>query len=108
MADVKEPKGEKADEAGSHGAVELARKALNELVLREPERHPLVVALVSPLGTPLDQVVDGLRDSFSRFDYNVEVVHLSSLLDDLTYRPWGELPTRGERDYYERRMDAGD
>lgn len=102
---VTEPPG---DAGGELSALVLARQALRSLVEREPERHPLVVGLVSPIGTPVETVEALLRDSFARFGYVVHSIHLSQLLDDAPSRPWGELPARGERDYYERRMDAGD
>jgi deoxycytidylate deaminase len=89
-------------------STELARQALDSLVRSEPERHPLVLGLVSPLGTPLDSLVRTLEGSFARFDYAVTEIHVSQLLDDLPFRPWGDLPKRGEHDYYELRMNAGD
>jgi hypothetical protein len=30
------------------------------------------------------------------------------VLDDLEYKPWDPLPGRDSRDYYEKRMNAGD
>ena len=33
---------------------------------------------------------------------------MAGLLDDLEYKPWDPLPGRDSRDYYERRMNAGD
>ena len=86
-----------------------ARRALRRLVQQESQRHPLVIALVAALGTSLEPVQEGLRASLQRFGYRVELVQLSELLDDSPHQPWAvPLPTRGERDYYERRMDAGD
>lgn len=83
-------------------------EALQQLVRREPQRHPLVIALVAPLGTPLDPVVSAFELSLRRFNYASRTVHLSHLLDSIEYRPWGDLPERTDRTYYQRRMDAGD
>lgn len=88
--------------------VGLARDALALLVAREPERHPLVVALVAPLGAPLGTVEVLLEESFARFGYAVEHVHLSDLLDTIPYKPLGDMPDRQDKQYYQRRMDAGD
>lgn len=88
--------------------VDLARKALGSLVQSEPERHPLVIALVSPLGTPLDPIVQALKESLARFDYATEVIRLSQLLDAVPKTTAGELPRPGEKAYYEERMNAGD
>lgn len=101
--------GMSTDSTTTPNGVELARDALDELVRRQPERHPLVIGLVAAVGTSLDTVVHAMRNSFMRFSYQLEVVHLSKLLDDdLPYKPWGTLPERDESSYYERRMDAGD
>lgn len=85
-----------------------ARGVLHDLVNQEPERHALVIALVAPLGTPLGEVEKAFRDSLQRFGYQTEPIHLSQLLDDCQYQPWDQLPERGQRNYYEARMDAGD
>lgn len=89
-------------------ANETARHALAQLIEREPQRHPLILGFVAAIGTPLDPVVQAFQESLRRFDYSSEEIHLSWLLDDLPYQPWGVLPGRSESDYYERRMDAGD
>jgi deoxycytidylate deaminase len=101
---------EKAPEhkPASADAVDTSREALRQLSRGEPERHPLILALVGPVGAPMDPVQEALRESLRRFNYQVEDVHLSSLLDESPYRPWGDLPKRSDRDYYQRRMDAGD
>ena len=90
-----------------HDAVALAQTALRALVAQEPERHPLVIGLVAPLGTPLDQAADGLKPAFERYTYVTEVVHMSRLLDEVPNAPWLPLPTTHNVDYYTRRMDAG-
>lgn len=81
-------------------------EALHRIVTSERERHPLVLGLVSPLGTPLEAVQKALRDSFQRFHYEIRVIHLAGLLDDLPFL--GTLPEKREKDYYEKRMNAGD
>lgn len=89
--------------------IERARGALHDLVNKEPERHPLVIAFVAPLGTPLDGVQRAFRDALQRFNYDVEQIHLSWLLDDCPFQPWDvPLPSPGEPAYYKARMDAGD
>jgi deoxycytidylate deaminase len=88
--------------------LELARTALGELVHREPERHPLVIALVAPLGVPLDPIIGHLEQSFARYDYETRAIHLSHLLDDLPIQLLGPLPKRDEKGYYASRMNAGD
>ena len=88
--------------------IDNARQALSQMTDHEPRRHPLVIGIVAAVGTPLDPVLRAFAESLRRFDYSSEVIHLSRLLDDLPYRPWGVLPDRTDRDYYERRMNAGD
>ncbi|MDQ1438569.1 MAG: hypothetical protein QOK43_2198 [Acidimicrobiaceae bacterium] len=85
-----------------------ARESLGKVIRRDPERHPLILALVAPVGTPLDDVETALRDSLRRFGYGYESVRLSDLLDTTPFAPWGTLPKRGEREYYRLRMNAGD
>ena len=101
MPDTNQP-GQQDDAAG------LARQALNAIVSNEATRHCLVVGLVAPLGTPLDQVERALIDSFDRVDYPTEIIHVSGLLDGLPDGVLDELPSRGAEDYYEQRMNAGD
>lgn len=95
-------------EDATTSATEIARRALAALVEREAERHHLVIGLVAPIGTPLEEAQYLLEDSFTRFGYAMEVIHLSRLLDDAPIDAWSELPERGSRDYYEKRMNAGD
>lgn len=69
--------------------------ALNMLVKREPQRHDLIVGFVGAIGTPWDPVVRGFEESFKRFDYAVELIHLASLLDDLEPQAfWGIASAR--------------
>jgi cytidine deaminase len=82
--------------------------ALNMLVKREPQRHDLIVGFVGAIGTPWEPVIRGFEESFKRFDYEVELIHLASLLDDLEPQVFQELPERHSAEYYERRMNAGD
>lgn len=102
MADESTSKSSAAD------GIETSREAIRQLSTGEPERHPLVLALVGPVGAPFGPVQGALRESLRRFNYEVEDIHLSALLDESPFRPWGDLPKRDEPDYYQRRMDAGD
>lgn len=88
--------------------LEIARQALRQYGEREPCRHPLVIALVAPVGTDLDSIETGLIESFRRFGYDVERIRLSALLDGLLNGTLENLPTRGDPEYYQARMDAGD
>ena len=91
------------------GVLDLAKSALSELVLHEPQRHPLIIAIVSPLGTPAESVVRALEASLARFDYKSKEISMSALLDDFPSElVGGPLPQRGENGYYTRRMNAGD
>lgn len=101
-----EPTNEQAELAD--GPAVLAREALGALVSQEPQRHPLVLGLVAPLGTALDPVIRLIERSIARFDYRSETVHMSQLLDSVTGELWEPLPARNERGYHEKRMDAGD
>ncbi|MCE2512601.1 MAG: hypothetical protein J4F50_08640 [Acidimicrobiia bacterium] len=84
------------------------RDALDQLIAQQPERHPLVFGFVGAIGTPWERILRDFTESLRRFDYSASTVHLSRLVDNLDYRPWGELPERGSTEYYERRMNAGD
>jgi deoxycytidylate deaminase len=72
-----------------------------------PERIPrgeLVVAFVSPLGTPLDDVQAALIEALREHWYEVELeVRISQLLDKAQVSPQGESPEA----HQERLMDAG-
>ncbi|HEU5034522.1 MAG TPA: deaminase [Mycobacteriales bacterium] len=87
---------------------DAARHVLRALVDREPQRHPLVIGLVAPLGTRLAQVTRSLREGLARYGYDCREIVLSGLLDKIDNGPWGELPVRGTQGYHEKRMDAGD
>lgn len=82
--------------------------ALDMLVKREPQRHDLIVGFVGAIGTPWEQVIRSFEESFKRFDYTVELIHLASLLDDLGPPIFQGLPERDSAEYYDRRMNAGD
>ena len=86
---------------------QMLRHALKQMVRREPDRHPLIIGLVAPIGVDHDSVTANFVDSLRRYDYEVHTIHLSRLLDDLDYSPWGELPELIGPDYYSKRMDAG-
>jgi len=102
MADNTDTPGEEADPLG------LARQALDSLVRSDPTRHSIIIGIVSPLGTSLDGVERALVGSLERFEYRTESIHVAGLLDGLPTTIVGTLPSRGEREYYERRMNAGD
>lgn len=86
----------------------VARRGLDDLVDREPIRHDLVFGLVGAIGTPWDSFLTELEESLLRFNYDVQIVELVKLLDDLQYQPWDNLPSERSLDYYLQRMDAGD
>jgi deoxycytidylate deaminase len=99
------------DQNPKQSHVELAadaRAALRELANRQPERHPLVVGLVAPLGVAIDPVLALISEAFRLFGYTPMPVRLSMLLDEIKYKPWGKLPKPGERDFHNDRMNAGD
>ena len=83
-------------------------EVLKQLVNHEPDRHPLVIALVAPLGTRTDTLLDQLRDTLRSFKYDLNLVTLSELLDEIPCAPWEQLPARDHAGYYESRMGAGD
>ena len=85
-----------------------SRQALRQLVDPQPERHDLVIGFVGAIGTAWDPVLRAFENSLRRFDYVTRTVHVAGLLDGLEYKPWDPLPGRDSRDYYERRMNAGD
>lgn len=85
-----------------------AREALASMVAREPDRHPLVIAMTAPVGTRLEPFLTSLERSLRGYGYATEHVTLSGLLDAIQRAPWGRLPGRGQAGYYQKRMDAGD
>ena len=84
------------------------REALKSLVENEPRRHDLFFGFVGAIGTPWDRTLASFRESLRRFDYDTKEIHIASLIDDLDYKPWGELPNRESQEYYEERMNACD
>jgi cytidine deaminase len=95
-------------EAETSAADSASRQALRQLVDPQPERHDLVIGFVGAIGTAWAPVLQAFEISLRRFDYVTKTVHVAGLLDDLEYKPWDPLPGRDSRDYYERRMNAGD
>ena len=85
-----------------------SRHALRQLVDPQPERHDLVIGFVGAIGTAWDPILRAFEKSLRRFDYDTKTVHVAGLLDDLEYKPWDPLPGRDSREYYEKRMNAGD
>lgn len=64
----------------------------------------LVLAFVSPLGTPLDLVQDALARALDEHDYKIKaLVRISELLGEMEVAPHGERPEERQ----ERLMDAG-
>jgi deoxycytidylate deaminase len=102
-----DPAGDAQAEAAD-AARSAPQSALDALGSHEPQRHPLVIGLVAPLGAPVAPVITAIERSLHRCNYEFEHVKLSALLDVLEYQPWGVLPTKTDPDYYERRMNAGD
>ena len=95
-------------EAETSAADSASRQALRQLVDPQPERHDLVIGFVGAIGTAWAPVLQAFEEALRRFDYLTETVHLALLLDGLDYKPWRSLPGRDSRDYYEKRMNAGD
>lgn len=89
-------------------ATEDDRRALVRLTEGEPQRHPLFVGFVGAIGIAWDPIVQAFSESLLRFNYSVEVVHLSKLMDSIGVPDWDELPIHRSIEYYESRMDACD
>jgi deoxycytidylate deaminase len=87
--------------------IDSAKRALRSMVNAVSTRHPLVLGLVAPLGTPLSRVEAGLAKSLERYSYKVEPIHLARLLDTIGDAPWNPLPTERSFGYYDKRMSAG-
>lgn len=83
------------------------RSALSSLVNKQPERHPVILGLVSPLGTRKTQLLSSIDEEAARFGYTIDIVKLSQLLDRVPTAPWNPLPGRGEPTYWDERMNAG-
>ena len=83
-------------------------QALELLVADQPERHDLVIGFVGAIGTPWSPTLRLFDRSLLSFGYKTEHIHVAGLLDDLDYQPLGPLPDRHSREYYQKRMDAGD
>jgi hypothetical protein len=84
------------------------RSALSAMIEQSPERHPLIVGLVAPLGTRNERVARAIEDAATHFDYAFEAIRLSDLLDEVDGAPWKPLPRRSQKDYYVERQNAGD
>ncbi|PZR89897.1 MAG: hypothetical protein DLM67_18470 [Candidatus Nephthysia bennettiae] len=84
------------------------RSALSAMIEQSPERHPIIVGLVAPLGTKTDRVARAIEDAATHFGYKFEAIRLSGLLDEVDGAPWKPLPKRGQKDYYPDRQNAGD
>ena len=104
------PEGSQIVSQGTDGrAASAYRAVLRALVERESDRHPLVIAFAAPIGTRLDPIISDLKESVSKFGYAAEEILLSDLLLTVPNAPWHSgLPRRGDPNYYESRMDAGD
>ena len=88
--------------------LDAARKALRLLVDHEPDRHDLIVGFVGAIGVSWKPILQAFDESFQRFGYSTQEIHVSRLLDELEYRPWGTLPGRESPEYYEAMMDSCD
>jgi cytidine deaminase len=84
------------------------KSTLKELADDEPQRHDLFIGLVAPIGSSRTEVRAALSECLVLYNYDVERVHLSGLLDSTAVRAGEPLPTREDRNYYKARMDAGD
>lgn len=74
-----------------------------------PQDSELVIGLVSPIGTPVDEVVATLQSALKDYGYDSEAIQLSRLLDETAVGGPGVLPSStSEVGYYSGRMDAGD
>lgn len=96
------------DTLASGASGSISRQALGLLVEHQPERHALVIGFVGAIGTGWDPVLGAFEDSLRRFDYDTKTIHVIGLLDALGQGTRGNLPDRDSRDYYEKRMNAGD
>lgn len=82
--------------------------ALKQLVKHEPQRHPIVIGIVSPVGTPLDEIERLLKASLDRVDYETRTLRLSELIGQFPRELTGDVGVRGEKGYYTTQMTAGD
>lgn len=89
-------------------ASDVPREALDQLIAEQPQRHPLVFGFVGAIGTPWDRVLHEFDEVLQLYNYSTHKVHLSRLVDQLGYQPWGDLPEQGSPDYHVKRMDACD
>jgi deoxycytidylate deaminase len=67
----------------------------------------LVIGLVAPIGTDLDTASTAIIASLNDVHYSSTVISLSSLLDDIPDKPWGDLPQTPRDTRYNKYMDAG-
>lgn len=81
---------------------------LRSLTDGAPERHDLFLGLVAPIGSSRDEVRQQLEDKLNEYGYDMERIHLASLLDDIPVQGGVPLPQRAEQNYHKSRMDAGD
>lgn len=95
-------------QSATESPTDAARQALDKLLDREPQRHPLIIGFVGAIGIRWQRILSAFEESLKRFDYESTIIHLSQLADNLTYSPWGDLPNAPSLDYYVSRMDACD
>jgi deoxycytidylate deaminase len=80
---------------------------LSRMITPEHFRHPVVIALVSPIGAGVDRVLSSIEDCIGAYGYRPIPISLAKLMEKV--QPAGDpLPEIGTRDYYAKRMDAGD
>lgn len=83
------------------------RTALARLADDQPYRHDLFIGLVAPIGSDRAEVTDALREGLGRYSYDVHPVRLADLLEKVPNLSRDPLPVRADRDYYDKRMNAG-
>lgn len=79
--------------------------------LEGPESPELVIGLVSPIGAPTQQIIDGLKSSLGAYGYTASVIKVSKLLQDHAEREGEAVNTIGglpEHDRVKALMNMGD
>jgi deoxycytidylate deaminase len=66
----------------------------------------LIFGLVGAIGTNLELVAESLAESLLAAGYHATPIRLSALIRALN-APWSNLPDRGDPNYYDKAMDAG-
>lgn len=90
------------------GDASESTSSLRTLADDEPLRHDIFLGLAAPLGSSKKEVLAALKHALTPYGYGVKSVRLSDLLDEIRPKGAQPLPSRGEPNYYELRMNAGD